>query len=242
MNKLIKKISKAQVQSQVYDQCKEFIIDGVWKTGDKLPSENQLCELFDVSRVSVRSAIQSLQAQGFIEIKRGEGSFVRNFSISDTLDILVPVLSLSENDISSVLEFRVMFEPALIPYAIDNVTDEDIDKLEEIYDEMSKKASDLDKYAELDKDFHLYILKMSGNQVVFKICQVLMEVFRSAWRVVSNKLGASFGLICHRKIIDAIKAKDKELATICVYEHVKDIYIQFNNDVIKNESSGNSKK
>ncbi len=228
MNKEISKISTAQVQSQVYDKCKEFIIEGIWRTGDKLPSENQLCELFGVSRVSVRAAFQSLQAQGFIEIRRGEGSFVRDFSISDTLDILVPVLTLSNSDINSVLQFRVMIEPAIIPYALDSVTPEDIEKLEEIYAEMAVYSDDLDKYAELDKDFHLYILELSDNPVVSKICQVMMEVFRSSWRVVSNKLGSSFGLTCHRKIIDAIKLKDKELAQRCLYDHANNIYQEFN--------------
>ena len=74
----IQKISRASIGDQVYQQMKDQIVNGEWKAGDRLPSENELAEQFGVSRVTVRGALQKLAALGLIETKLGDGSYVGN--------------------------------------------------------------------------------------------------------------------------------------------------------------------
>ena len=59
----IQKISRASIGDQVYQQMKDQIVNGEWKAGDRLPSENELAEQFGVSRVTVRGALQKLAAE-----------------------------------------------------------------------------------------------------------------------------------------------------------------------------------
>jgi GntR family transcriptional repressor for pyruvate dehydrogenase complex len=68
----IKKLNTKPRRVQVYAQLKEKLLRGDWKTGTKIPSEHALCEMFGVSRVTVRSAIQQLEILGLV--KRGMAS------------------------------------------------------------------------------------------------------------------------------------------------------------------------
>jgi len=74
----IRKIKRQSVSDQVFEQLKEQLLMNEWRRGEKLPSENELATSFDVSRVTVRHALQKLTALGLIETKLGEGSFVRD--------------------------------------------------------------------------------------------------------------------------------------------------------------------
>ena len=66
----LKAVKKVNIGDQVYNQMKDQIMSGVWVPGEKIPSENQLMEVFGVSRGTVRQAIQKLSAVGLLETRR----------------------------------------------------------------------------------------------------------------------------------------------------------------------------
>jgi GntR family transcriptional regulator len=70
---------------QVKDVLRSRIRDGVWKSGDRLPSEAELCDLFSVSRTVIRQALQDLIHEGLIKRRKGKGSFVASSKISEQL-------------------------------------------------------------------------------------------------------------------------------------------------------------
>ena len=61
---------------QLYHAFRKNIADGVWKTGDLVPGEIQLCETYQVSRITVRQAMDLLKAEGYITRTPGKGSFI----------------------------------------------------------------------------------------------------------------------------------------------------------------------
>ncbi len=81
----LKAVKKVNIGDQVYDQIKDQIISGSWASGEKIPSENQLMDIFGVSRGTVRQAIQKLSAVGLLETRRGEGSYVRQLGLTNYL-------------------------------------------------------------------------------------------------------------------------------------------------------------
>ena len=233
------KIDTAQIKNQVYERCKAMIIQGSWGPGDKLPSESQLCEQLGVSRVSVRSALQSLEAQGFIEIKRGEGSFVRRFNLSDQLDLLVPVFALDKKDILDVLKYRMITEPTLMPYVIENATENDIASLEATLAKMEASTDNMRKHAQLDEQFHIKLTEIVQNNVITKVYSVLFGIFSSAWNEVCTILGPESGIAYHSQLIAAIKERNKKKAEKIMrdhvrwtYEHIKEHYA--NNHTVHN--------
>ncbi len=218
------KIDTSLIKEQVYEKCRDMIFSGSWKPGDKIPSENQLCEFLGVSRVSVRSALQSLEAQGYIEIRRGEGSFVKPFSISSSLELLYPIMALGEKDIVDVLQFRLILEPHFMPYVVQEASKEDIAFLEDILDEMDKRKDDTPLYARLDEQFHLKLVDIISNTVLSKVYTTLLKVFNSTWQEVCETLGPEAGLYYHGCIIEAIKKRDIQEASRVMEEHVLDTY------------------
>ena len=215
------KIDTSQIKNQVYDQCRNMIIQGKWPPGSKIPSENQLCEQLGVSRVSVRSALQSLSAQGFIEIRRGEGSFVNNYNLSEQLNLLMPLFALDKDDIMNVLEYRIIIEPNIMPLIVERITDEDLRKLESIYNEMKKYTEGCSEFAKLDEQFHFLLVDILSNKIVIKVYKVLFEIFNSAWLEIIETLGVQDGIYYHKLIIDALRERDADAAKALMHEHVQ---------------------
>lgn len=100
----ITNIKSDNLHIQVYKQLKVLLLEGHWEVGERLPSEAELCRLFGVSRISVRTALKSLIAQGFLVSRQGEGTFVVDVSLDMNMDILVPIIGLDERNILEVLE------------------------------------------------------------------------------------------------------------------------------------------
>ena len=109
---MIEPIRKVNVSKQVFDQMLEMIYSGQWKSGDRLPSELELCGLFGVSRVTIRQAIQKLAALDLVETRHGEGSFIKDVSPGGSMNALMPEIYLrgGEDALRQVLEYREIIE------------------------------------------------------------------------------------------------------------------------------------
>lgn len=70
---------------RIHDKIKEDVDDGTWKIGQRLPSERDLCETFDVSRMTVRQAITLLVDEGILERKPGSGTFVASSRVKEKM-------------------------------------------------------------------------------------------------------------------------------------------------------------
>lgn len=141
----IKPIKRVNVGEQVLLQLKKMLIDGEWAPGSKIPSENELAELFEVSRITVRQALQKLNALGLIETRLGDGSYVRNLDIGDSMNALIPVMYLGDQSDAQVFEFRQIIETGCTKLAVNRATKKDIEELKIILAEMvgCKDKSDI---------------------------------------------------------------------------------------------------
>ncbi len=214
------KIETAQIKNQVYEKCKSMIIEGNWLPGNRLPSESQLCNQLGVSRVSVRSALQSLAAQGYIVVKRGEGSFVKEFNVTETLDVLQPIIALSNKDILQVLEFRCIIEPSIMHLVVERASLQDIQFLEENFKKLEKSTHDIEQHARIDEQFHMKLIDIVANPILSKVFRVLIEIFNSTWHEVCGILGTESGLNYHKKLIQVIQQRDAQKAQKIMKEHV----------------------
>lgn len=89
---------------EVYNILLNKITEKEWKVGDKLPSENKLCEQFHVSRISIRTAIQKLQAQNLVVTKPGKGSFVSSNHIGENMiSFSIEKMNITSNEYHGML-------------------------------------------------------------------------------------------------------------------------------------------
>ncbi len=216
----IRKIRKNDVSTQVYDQMREMILRNVWKPGDRLPSENELAESFGVSRVTIRQALLKMNTFGLIRTRQGEGSFVQEMGVGIKLNELVPSIYLSENAVRDVWEFRMMTEVETVALATKRATAEDIRELWESYERLKDQRDDLEDYINNDFRFHRMLTTIVGNQLVTQLHYLLRDILKETMRKITLKIGRDNGIEYHRRIIEAIEARDAEKARKLMNDHL----------------------
>ncbi len=219
----IKPIKKVNVGEQVYEQLKRLLIEGEWTPGTKIPSENELADMFNVSRITVRQALQKLNALGLLETRFGEGSFVRVVDVGESMNGLIPVMYLGEQSAREVFEFRMIIETECARLAARRATAEDTGELKETLERMVKCENnrDLKGFGVADLDFHFKIAQITRNALVIKTISILREVLESSMYDVIDKMGCENGIFYHKEIIHAIEVKEEVKAANMMKDHIK---------------------
>lgn len=219
----IKPIKKVNVGEQVLFQLKKMLIDGEWAPGTKIPSENELADLFGVSRITVRQALQKLNALGLIETRLGDGSYVRDLNVGDSMNALIPVMYLGEQSAAQVFEFRQILETGCTRLAVNRATAKDIEELKAILAKMTKCKDDADikNFSQADLDFHFKIAQITKNALFIKTNSILQDVLEQSMNAVIDKMGFENGIYYHGEIIKAIENRDEELAVQMMNKHIE---------------------
>jgi len=232
----IRIIKTKSLRTQVYIKLKEQIMRGIWKEGEKLPSEHELCAKFGVSRVTIRAAIQQLEILGLLEVKQGEGTFVRNIATMKTVDAFNSVLaSQSRQDIVVILEYRKIIEKGSVGLAQEKMTHQDIQDLEKIYLHMVS-SKDVGDYTKADWDFHYKIAEIARNSVLIKVYEFLREILSVSLTEELNMLGQRWGIKQHRAIIDSLKSGGKRKSETLMEKHIEGTL----QEVLKREKLGSA--
>jgi len=218
----LERIKTDSLRAQVYGQLKKNLMEGVWKTGEKIPSENELCRSFGVSRVTVRAAIQQLEILGLVETKHGGGTSVKEYSSMNAMNDLHSLMRISKNqDIITVLEFRKIIEKGAIGLAVSRISDKDIEDLEETYAALRSSTEAPESFAKADYAFHYRIAQIARNPIIAKVYDVIDGILSAAMVDIVRMLGPEMGLRYHRKLIDALKAGDKAACEELMEAHIE---------------------
>ena len=206
----------------MYEQLKALLLEGHWKAGEKIPSEAELCRMTGVSRVSVRTALKSLIAQGFLVSRQGDGTFVVDISVDMNMDLLVPIIGLDKRNILEVLQYRKILEVGIIPLIFENLTEKNLDELEGNLVELEQTPEEeIETITELDLEFHRMLCRISGNSLIIKVNRILGNLFRKSMEDVVVALGNQTGRKYHRQIFEAIRAGDQQKTAELVREHIQ---------------------
>lgn len=217
--------NRESISSLIEQQIEKAILDKKYVAGSKLPSENELCEQFGVSRTSVREALGALEAQGIIEIVKGKGMFVNKISAETVTNPLHKYLKLrADRDyVMDLVHARQIIEPAITYYAALNHNDEDIKRLTADIDHLRDCSGDYSELANLDTMFHLNLARASRNRVMplllDPIHKLIPEVKSTVYATVKDAKGSA--VIWHQKILDAVISRDAEKARMAMEEHLK---------------------
>ena len=122
---------RKDISEQVFDELLNQITSGTWKPGEKIPSENELTKAMNVSRITIRAAIQKLATMDLVETHQGKGTFVKKFTTTNYLKSLAPMILLSQDDMKYIIEYRRILDVGIVDLYMKNVTDENIKRLEE---------------------------------------------------------------------------------------------------------------
>ncbi len=216
----IQPVKKNNINDQIFEQMKDMLISGEWKPGEKIPSEHELSEMFGVSRVTLRNALQRLAALGLIETRRGEGSFVREQDIGNCLNTLIPTAYLMD-DIAEVQWYRLMIEPGAAYIAARRATEEDIADLRARLAKMETLKEDLLGLAHEDFAFHKQVALITKNALMTRTYEILEDVLLPAMEKLVALVGPEDGSYYHAEVVNAIAAQDGGRARDMMQRHIE---------------------
>lgn len=204
-----KKVFRVVLSEQIKEQLMEDIFHHKYKPGDKLV-ESSLARELNVSQTSIREALRSLIAMGFLESEPFKGITVR---------------SLSRQDMWEVYTVRAALESLAATLAAERITDSEISELEKICEEMIEagKEGDIPERTRLNIHFHKTVIQASGNKLIMKLFENLQF---GSWSIMTGNLTTMDPVEMasrHRKLIDAIKSRDPERVGRAMREHIESV-------------------
>lgn len=166
-----KKIKPKKLYEQVADIIEQQIANKEILPGEKLNSVEQLAKHFEVGRSAIREALTSLQAKGMIEIRHGEGTFIRKFEAED-IQLHIPSSFLFDKEqIKNILEVRKILELGLIENAAKHRTEEHLAILRDTLLIMEKSIFEAETGGEADILFHQTISEAANNPLLVTMLQ-----------------------------------------------------------------------
>lgn len=229
---MIKKIERPCLHEIVVKRIVESISLGMYQKGEKLPSENSLCEQYGVSRITMRKALKELVSMGFIETRQGRGSVV-TVSPDDpeiSAHFSSSIRSMQYN-FEYTMQTRLLIEPSLAASLAQSASNETLRTLAEKF-EAGEKAND-DLAPEFLESFHLLLAEALGNPLIYDFLGHLRLLENDAPSqspsLPEKKSEFRGGNHCqHQKIMRAILSRQPEMAYLYMKEHILYLSGEFN--------------
>ncbi len=214
-------IGHVSVTEQIIGYMKTQIDEGIWKTGEKIPSENMLMRELGVSRASVRDAVKYFSGQGLLESVHGKGTFLLEQNNNNNPNVEMMITAEDFNNVSDVLEFRRIVESEGCRKAATQMSSEALEELKSCLEKMKDTVNDRDTFVKTDIEFHLIIARESGNPLIHK---TLMQVYDEAdtWMKRNYYLfGYQNGIYHHKRIMNALEKHDPDAAYQMMHDHMQ---------------------
>ncbi|QQK75029.1 FadR family transcriptional regulator [Salicibibacter cibarius] len=223
------RIQSKKIYEIVADDIKGRIDNGELQPGDRLDSVERLARQFNVGRSAVREALSALKAIGLVDIKHGEGTFIKSANRLSLKLSVSALLSMRPEEISELLEVRKIVEVGAAGSAAYRREEHQLPVIEEALQQMAVPISDGKLGEEADWQFHLAIARATQNNMLVdlleniakKTKQTMLET-RRIW-LFSEKVSAERLYEQHVCIYEAIKAKDAVLAQQRMREHLESV-------------------
>ena len=221
-------VKSKRLYEDIVEQIQQLISGGELKPGDKLLSERELADRLQVSRVSVREAIRSLEMLGFIEIRQGEGTFVRDTNADDVIRPLAMFLAVERGSLLDMFEVRRIFETSTSALAAERATEDEVEQIGTLLEKMKDRIrhGDSETGEEYDAGFHYAVAEATHNSLLIKLLRTVHEEWSKAVSAGSQQLlldsanNAQKIIDQHTRVYEAIKAHDPATASQAMLEHV----------------------
>lgn len=218
-------IARQSLSEIVAKRILEMVTSRALKPGDQLPPERELAEMLNVSRPSVREAIRGLSILGVVTSRQGGGAYISQLDGDALLGPIRFFLALEDMNIRELYDARSLIEGDVARRAARNMSDEQLEELEELMNAQAMTLSDPKAFRVADLKFHEAIWVGCGNAFLKRIGESLNSLgleFRR--RASENPKVLEQSLKDHRKLFEALKARDTSAAAQAAEEHMQNVY------------------
>jgi GntR family transcriptional regulator, transcriptional repressor for pyruvate dehydrogenase complex len=200
-------IKPLRISEEVAQQLKQSILVGHFKPGERLPTERELSEQFQVSRAATREALRVLENAGFVVTRQGAtgGAYVTDLTFERTANAFVDLFMAEKISIAEVNYVRVLVEPEIARMAAQRVTDDYIRKL---------KAS---MTVGMGAQFHFILAEMCGNRFLDGLLRSTIDL--TAKIVTATNVTYEHPVKGHKAILEAVMAGDGDKAAEAMRTH-----------------------
>ncbi len=220
---------RTNLTEYTYKEILQSIIAGDYKPGTRLPSENELKETYNVSRNTVRAALNKLNVLGVLETRHGDGSYIKKLSIDTYLNTFIPAMLIHEDSLMELIQLRKAIEIAAVSLAAERATQEDIDAMQTLLNASLAAGDDMHTYAETTVDFHYHVAVASKNQIFATMMELIKYVLTSKMAnflvYTRNDRNSTF---YHTMILESIKNHKPDEAAYLMERHMNHLVDRVN--------------
>lgn len=219
---------QSRIFQDVVDQIQEAILTGEFQTGDMLPSEREMREIFHVSRGTLREALRVLEQKGLIEIRLGvSGGAMVKAAMAETLtESLGLMLRLRKISLGHLHEFREDIEGVVTAKAARRAGEADVARLQALLAEAGRHAArgvrEWKAFLNIDKKFHQDLARITGNPIYIFIHAMVHDNIQPYYDTFlppdDRRLRENYQDLAD--ILDAVEKKDPDRAADLARRHI----------------------
>ena len=210
------------VRDRVVEHVRRLIEKGTLGPGDRLPGERDLAQELGVSRPSVRSGLEALEAIGVVVSRRGAGTFIAEGPPDLGIEPLSLLASLHRLTAGEMFEARLVLEVGVAGLAARHATADALATMADVVSEMFASLEDPKAFLVHDVRFHRAVAAGCGNRVLAALMEMVSAQF---YELRKQTIGRARDLKesaeMHRRIYRAIRARDGEAAQAAMTEHLE---------------------
>ena len=219
----MKEFPKIKFQSRadlVVDKITNSIINGELSDGELLPPENKLCEICGVSRSILREAVRALASKGLVEVKQGNGTFVRLPKIDIPEEAVRNYLMTNPFSLQQLMEIRIPIEMEAARLAAERREEKNLELMEGSMPILNAESS-VEVYADADKSFHQSIIDASRNPLFGIMIGSIMVNLHISRQLSIRHFGIAVVIKEHEAILKAIKNRETVKAAAKMKDHME---------------------
>lgn len=193
--------------------------DPAYGPGARLPGETNLCALFGVSRTTLREAVRSLAAQGYLEVRRGSGTFILDRSAAD---IGLRRLEAVATRLRDLFEIRMMIEPQAARLACLRGTDQEIAEIARRAEDVAQAIREGRDFSGPEELFHRAFVAAAHNPFMEQLLPIIHNALHETWAALDvMALLAQPTLQDNQLLLGFLKQRDWEGAQHAMAAHIR---------------------
>jgi GntR family transcriptional repressor for pyruvate dehydrogenase complex len=191
----------------VAEDIREKIVGGTYRTGDRLPTIQDMAREYGVSTNCMRDSFRDLEMAGLVSVKHGRGCFVTDHLLLNQESVSTQI-AINHLKLQTVYEARMVVEVGAVPLALERITDEQVIALRAIV-ESGDQTSSAQSLSQADIDLHMGLIRAAGNPLLSQMLEPLVTSIMADIRFIHTLPQVLDEFVeWHMTILRSVEARD----------------------------------